>query len=62
MATEPTSPKKDKKDGELASEELEDVAGGFNPQPDPPGRQAQQGIVMPGVTQFIKEVDPSPAK
>jgi hypothetical protein len=29
---------KTKKEGELSEKELEPIAGGFNPQPDPPGR------------------------
>jgi hypothetical protein len=62
MATEPKNPKKDEKDPELSNEDLDGVSGGFNPQPDPPGRQASTQIMTPGVTKFIKEVDPSPAK
>lgn len=34
--------KKESKEGELSADELESVAGGFNPQPDPPGAQFSQ--------------------
>jgi hypothetical protein len=37
-APKPTEPKQDAAEVELTEAELGEVAGGFNPQPDPPGR------------------------
>jgi hypothetical protein len=48
---------------EMDERELDKVAGGFNPQPDPPGRQllqqqsinpASQGLLLPAVLPISK--------
>jgi hypothetical protein len=46
---------------ELEEEELDAVSGGFNPQPDPPGKIAQlvssydQGLLVPAVMPLAKK-------
>ncbi|MBN9389906.1 MAG: hypothetical protein J0I20_17910 [Chloroflexi bacterium] len=47
---------------ELTEDALEQVSGGFNPQPDPPGRadkwnqQISQGLLLPAVKVAVQKI------
>lgn len=47
---------------ELTEDALEQVSGGFNPQPDPPGKaikwnqQISQGLLLPAVKVAVQKV------
>jgi hypothetical protein len=46
MTTQEEHAANEKHEGELSQDELEGVAGGFNPQPDPPGVVARYVTVL----------------
>lgn len=56
----PGQPEKDEL--ELTEDALEQVSGGFNPQPDPPGKtmkwnqQISQGLLLPAVKVAVQKI------